>query len=128
MPRSSSFSEALLRAPAVCREQSLAQAAPDAFRRGSLDGNGLDDRETARLCRRIAQGGEQALAAPKGRVTLGATIGTGRRPGGACLGCRVQFANGHIAERVTFPSRVCSTQLGRIRPARRPRGGYPLFQ
>jgi len=61
MPRSSSFSEAPLRAPAVCREQSLAQAAPDAIRCGRLDGNGLDDRETARPCRRIAQGGEPAL-------------------------------------------------------------------
>ena len=29
---------------AVCREQSLAKAAPDTFRRGRLDDNGRDDR------------------------------------------------------------------------------------
>jgi hypothetical protein len=33
-----------LRALAVCREQSLAKAAPDTIRRGRLDGNGRDDR------------------------------------------------------------------------------------
>ena len=54
MPRSSSFSEAPLRSLAVCREQSLAKAAPDAIRRGRLDGNGRDDR--IRTCQRAGSG------------------------------------------------------------------------
>jgi hypothetical protein len=48
MPRSSSFSEAPLRALAVCREQSLAKAALDTIRRGRLVGNRPGDRLKSR--------------------------------------------------------------------------------